>query len=135
MNEEVVVYNTRRYRKQIGLLVFLFQRTCFPFFRQKVVVWNHHRLCASWAQLFPLVATDFAFGRKLQFRGLHSLDRSILGLEFRINDTAAVGLIDRKRLGSDAVTVLEYAEGTSVNLLSFVFLLFLRRNGSGRSRS
>ena len=140
MDEEVVVQDGGGCRKQVGLFMFFLLRSSAPLLRQKIRIRKHHRFRFLRAQLLPLVTPDIPGRGKLHLGTLHVLGGSILGLELGINDAAVAGLIDRKRLGSHAMAILEHAEGTGVDVLPLVLFLLLLLlllffgHGSGRCR-
>src|SRR6266404_136921 len=132
MNKEIVVQDAGRCRQQVGLFVFFLLRSSAPLLSQKIRIRNNDRFRFLRAQLLPLVTPDIPVYGKLHLGSLHVLGGSILRLELGINDAAVAGLIDRKRLGSDTMAILEHAEGTGIDVFPLMFLLLLFWCGSGR---
>ena len=116
--------------------MFFLLRARPPLLIEKIGIRKHHRGRLPRAQFLPLVTPDFPGRGKLHLGSLRGVGGSIHGFEFGLDDTAAVGLIDGKCLGSHAMAILEYAEGTGIDVLTLVFLLFvfLFGQGSGQGR-
>src|SRR6202158_4220781 len=131
MDEEIVVQDAGRRRQQVGLFVFFLLRSSAPLLSQKIRIRENPRLRFFRAQFLPLVTPDIPARGKLHLGSLHVLGGRILRLEFGLDDAAVAGLIDRKRLGSYTMAILEHAEGAGVDLLPLVFLLLLFWQGSG----
>src|ERR1700722_7661710 len=112
--------------------MLFFSRCQSPLLGEEVIVGNNHGFRTAGAQFLPFVTPDFSFGIQLHDGTLHRLSGSILSLELRVNHAARVGFVDGEFLGSDATAILKYAEGTAINFLSVVLLLFLFWRGSGR---
>src|SRR5208282_943288 len=131
VNEKIVVQDAGRQGQQVGLFLFFCLRSSAPLLSQKIVIRHHHRFRLLRSQLLPLVTPDIPAHRKLHHRSLHGCSGSIVRLELGIDDAAAARLIDRERLGSYTMAVLEHAEGPGVDVLPLMFLLLLLWHGSG----
>src|SRR5258708_30627145 len=112
--------------------MFFRLRSSARLLRQTIRIREHYRFRFLRAQLLPLVTPDIPVHSKLHLGSLHVLGGSILRLELGINDAAVAGLIDRERLGSYTMAILEHAEGTGIDVFPFMFLLLLFWSGSGR---
>src|SRR5260370_13202464 len=102
-----------------------------PVLGQKIRISQHDQQRFLRAHFLPFVTPDAPAGGKLHLGSLHGLGRSILRLKLRLDDAAVGGLMNRERLGSNAMAVLEHAEGAGVDILPLVFLLLLFWHGSG----
>src|SRR5260370_27664971 len=98
---------------------------------QKIRIRQHDRQRFLRAHFFPFVTPDVPAGGKLHLGSLHRLDRSILRLKLRLDDAAVGGLMNRERLGSTPMAVLEHADGTGLAGLPLVVFLLLFWHASG----